>query len=46
MDSDHKKYDSPEPQEDTKSRAAVFVLGAVVVLALLYLIATGEVPWR
>jgi hypothetical protein len=40
MDSDHNKYDAPEPQEETTSR------GAIVVLGLLYVIATGEVPWR
>ncbi|MGH3507210.1 MAG: hypothetical protein ACRDO2_08420 [Nocardioidaceae bacterium] len=46
VDSEHNKYDTPEPQEDTRSRGAIFVLGAIVVLGLLYLIATGEVPWR
>lgn len=46
MDSDHNKYDAPEPQEETRSRGVILVLGAIVVLGLLYVIATGEVPWR
>jgi hypothetical protein len=46
MDSDHNKYDAPEPQEETRSRGAIFVLGAIVVFGLLYVISTGEVPWR
>ena len=46
MDSGHKKYDNPEPEEETKSRGAMLVVGALVVLGLLYLIASGSVPWR
>jgi hypothetical protein len=46
VDSEHKKYDTPEPEEETRSRGAVLVVGALVVLGLLYVIATGEVPWR
>jgi hypothetical protein len=39
-----RKYDTPEPKEDTKARAvAILVLAGAVVLGMV-LIATGAVP--
>jgi hypothetical protein len=43
MDSDHKQYDNPEPEDVTRGRAAMFIIGAIVVIVLLYVISTGKV---
>jgi hypothetical protein len=43
MDSDHQKYDRPEPEDDTRSKAIMFLIGALVVVGLLYLVSTGRV---
>lgn len=40
---DRQKYDAPEPEEDTKSRAVVFVVLAAVVVGIMLLMATGTV---
>lgn len=41
---DGRKYDAPEPPEETSSKAVSYaVLGALVVLIMI-LIATGTVP--
>ncbi|MGH3446491.1 MAG: hypothetical protein ACRDQA_22805 [Nocardioidaceae bacterium] len=45
MDSGHKKYDRPEPKQETGSKAVMFIIGGIVVFALLYLIASGQVPF-
>ena len=43
VDEGPRRYDAPEPREETKSRGVVVgVLGALVVL-LMILIATGKV---
>jgi hypothetical protein len=44
MDSDHQKYDGPEDPDDTRAKAWSYLIGGVVVLVLLYLVATGQVP--
>ncbi|MGH3470912.1 MAG: hypothetical protein ACRDPG_02540 [Nocardioidaceae bacterium] len=46
MDSEHKKYDNPEPQQQTRSKGVIYLLGALVVVLLLVLIATGKVGIR
>ncbi len=43
MDSAHHDYDGPEDPEDTKGKAWSYLLGGIVVLALLYVVATGTV---
>jgi hypothetical protein len=43
MDSDHEKYDGPEDPDDTKAKAWSYLLGGLVVLLLLYLVASGKV---
>ncbi len=43
MDSDHKKYDEPEDPEDTRGKALSYLLGGIVVLVILYLVASGKV---
>ena len=43
MDSDHNKYDGPEDPEDTKGKAWSYLIGGLVVLLLLYLVASGKV---
>lgn len=47
MEPDHSEYDRPEPRDDTMGKAVTYLIGALVVAALLYLIATGKVQiWR
>jgi hypothetical protein len=43
MDADHKKYDSPEPTRERSGRAAMFVVGALAVALVLFLLSTGRV---
>ena len=43
MDADHKKYDSPEPADEKAGKAAIFVIGALAVALVLFLISTGRV---
>ena len=43
MDSNHKKYDNPEPTAEKSGKAAMFVVGALVVALILFLLATGRV---
>jgi hypothetical protein len=43
VDSDHKKYDNPEPAADKSGKAAMFVVGALVVALILFLLSTGRV---
>jgi hypothetical protein len=43
VDADHKKYDSPEPAEEKSGKAAIFVVGALAVALVLFLISTGRV---
>ena len=43
MDSQHHKYDGPEDPEQTTGKAWSYLVGGLVVLALLYLVATGKV---
>jgi hypothetical protein len=43
MDANHSKYDGPEPSEEKSGRAAMFVVGALAVALVLFLIATGRV---
>ncbi len=44
MEHDHKKYDGPEDPDDTKAKAWSYLIGGLVVLVLLYLVASGQVP--
>ena len=44
MDSDHNKYDGPEDPDDTRGKAWSYLVGGLVVLTLLYLVASGRVP--
>ena len=44
MDSDHTRYDRPEDEEDRRGKAFSYLIGGIVVMVLLYLIATGQVP--
>ena len=44
MESEHKQYDGPEDPDDTKAKAWSYLIGGVVVLVLLYLVASGTVP--
>ena len=44
MESEHKQYDGPEDPDDTKGKAWSYLIGGVVVLVLLYLVASGKVP--
>ena len=43
MDANHSKYDNPEPSDDRSGRAAMFIVGALVVAVILFLISTGRV---
>jgi len=45
VDPEHKKYDNPEPPDETSSRALMIGIGAVVVVVLMLLIATGKVQF-
>ena len=43
MDADHKKYDGPEPTQERSGKAAMFIVGALAVALVLYLLSTGRV---
>ncbi len=43
MDSDHQQYDGPEDPEDTKSKAIAYLALGLVVVVLLFFVATGRV---
>ena len=43
MESDHGKYDCPEDPDDTRGKAWAYLIGGIVVLVLLYLVASGRV---
>ncbi len=43
MDSTHHKYDGPEDPEHTRGKAWSYLVGGIVVLVLLYVVATGKV---
>ena len=43
MDSDHSTYDGPEDPEDTKGKAWSYLIGGLVVLVILYFVASSNV---
>jgi hypothetical protein len=43
VDADHSKYDKPEPSDEKSGKAAIFVVGALAVALILFLLATGRV---
>jgi hypothetical protein len=43
MDADHKKDDSPERSDDKSGKAAMFIVGAIAVALVLFLLSTGRV---
>jgi hypothetical protein len=43
VDADHSKYDNPEPSGDKSGKAAMFVVGALAVALVLFLLSTGRV---
>jgi hypothetical protein len=43
VDADHSKYGSPEPSDEKSGKAAIFIVGALAVALVLFLLATGRV---
>jgi hypothetical protein len=43
VDANHSKYDNPEPSDEKSGKAAMFIVGAVVVGLILFLLSTGQV---
>jgi hypothetical protein len=43
MDANHKKYDNPESADEKSGKAVMFVVGALAVALVLFLLATGRV---
>jgi hypothetical protein len=43
VDANHSKYDKPEPSDEKSGKAAMFIVGAVVVALILFLLSTGRV---
>jgi hypothetical protein len=43
VDADHEELDDPAPTSEKSGKAVMFVVGALAVALVLYLLATGRV---